>query len=283
MCFLTVAARPAGAVAGTGEQRFSATLEQSRWDVRDARASCTLSHEIPRFGVARFEQRAGRRLEFSLFVSQPPVADQTAYMVSVPPDWKHGVGPRNLGGVALIAGQTPMRVPREKALRIWYELEQGMMPTLVFDDWGDGQDRVVVSLSPVRFRDALAEFSACTGRLLYLDFEPVSEDSVYFATNSVYLTPGARRDLDKVAARIRKHPSLRVVLGGHADERGADGYNMTLSRKRAQEVARYLRRRGVSGKLIETRHFGESQPANNASGRDAWAQNRRVTVWLAEQ
>lgn len=272
-----------GVAAEPGVQHFAATLEQSRWDVRDDRAVCGLSHAIPRFGIASFEQRSGRRLEFSLTTPQPPVAAAQAQLISTAPAWKPGFPDRALGMVKLEAGRNPLRVPREQALRIFYELEQGMAPTLIFDDWSDGRDRVEVSLSPVRFREALADFSACTGRLVFLDFEPLAEDQVYFDTDSAFLTRTARRALDKLAAMQRKQGGVRVVLGGHADERGGADYNMTLSRRRAEEVARYLRARGVSGKAIELRYFGETQPAGDASGAGAWARDRRVTVWLASR
>ena len=48
-------------------------------------------------------------------------------------------------------------------------------------------------------------------------------------------------------------------------------------------VARFLRSRGVSGKLIESRYFGEKQPQEPGSNHDAWARNRRVTLWLADR
>lgn len=262
-------------------QRFSAGLEQSSWTVSQERGACRLEHDVPRFGVARFEQLSGRRLEFVLAALQPPVVAETARLVSRAPAWKPGFPDRDLGAVRLEAGQTPLRVPRTLALRLYYELEQGMSPTLVFNDWGDGHDRVEVSLLPVRFREAQIGFAACTDGLVYLDFEPLTEDQVFFDTDSAYLTRATRRALDKVAANQRKDKSVRVVLGGHADERGGTDYNLALSRRRAEEVARYLRLRGVSGQAIETRYFGETQPAGDGSGAATWARDRRVTVWLA--
>jgi len=272
-----------GVGAEPAVQRFSANLEHSRWEVKSDRAGCGMSQDIPRFGVARFEQRPGHRLEFTLSTPQPPVTPLEAQLVSVAPPWKHGFPDRKLGDLKLEPGRTPLRVSRDQALRIYYELEQGMAPELIFRDWGDGQDRVEVALSPVRFRQALADFTTCTDQLLYLDFEPLSEDQVYFDTNSTRLTLAARHALDKLAADHRRDRSVRFILGGHADERGSDTYNMTLSRGRAEEVARYLRTRGVAGSVIETRYFGESQPVGTGSGAGVWAQNRRVTVWIAQR
>jgi outer membrane protein OmpA-like peptidoglycan-associated protein len=176
-----------------------------------------------------------------------------------------------------------MQLQRTRALRIFYELQQGMKPVIEFTDWSDGRDEVQVILSPVRFRQALPEFLNCTAGLIYLDFEPLDEKKVYFNTNSVHLSRATRQVLETVARRYRSKNDFRIVLGGHSDARGAGDYNMNLSRRRAAMVARYLRSRGVPDKVIESRYFGETQPQLPQSNKEAWARNRRVTIWLADK
>lgn len=262
-------------------QVFQSEWEKSTWRVDSTPGRCALIHDIPRFGQARFEQVSGRRMAFSLYVEQPPVRDQTASIVATAPVWKHSADTRSLGDFPLQQGKTPMQLPRDKALRIYYELEQGMQPVIEFADWGDGSDQVQVALSPVRFREALPGFLSCTDRLLYLDFEPLDEKTVYFSTNSGRLNLATRRALEDVARAWRKKRDFRIVLGGHADERGASEYNVRLSGERATAVAQYLSSRGVPKSVIESRYFGESQPSDPASNQAAWAVNRRVTIWLA--
>lgn len=278
---LLLAASPAGAHV----QVFQASWEQSSWRVDRQLGRCTLTHDIPRFGQARFELRSGKRLAFSLHSEQPPVRDQQARIVSQAPPWKHGpeTETAELGNFALKQGKTPIQLPRDQALRIYYELEQGMQPVIGFSDWGDGRDQVEVTLSPVRFREVLPEFLTCTGSLLYLDFEAIGEETILFATNSDRLSLAARRTLDELARRWRKQKNFRIVLGGHADERGTSGYNLQLSRKRAAMAARFLGSRGVPGGIIDSRYFGESQPVDPENNNAAWSRNRRVTIWLAGQ
>ncbi len=273
---------PSMSGAGAAVRHYQATLEASRWRVEAAHDRCALVHEIPRFGQARFEQRSGRRLQFVLSADLAPVDDREARIVSQPPQWKFGSDERELGRVRLVQGKTPLRVPREQALRLYYELEQGMAPAFLYRDWADGQDRMEVRLSPVRFREALPEFLACTRKLVYLDFEPVGEQTVYFTTDSARLSRATRRVLEKLARDYRGGNRLRIVLGGHADARGTEDYNLDLSRRRAARVARYLVSRGVPRKAIESRFFGETFPADPDDDPEAWARNRRVTVWFAE-
>lgn len=268
-------------VVSAQRQSFQSSWEKSNWRVDAEPGHCALTHDIPRFGRARFEQRSGKRLAFALHVDQPPVREQRARIISEAPPWKHRTESASLGDFRLLQGKTPLQLPRDQALRIYYELEQGMQPVIEFADWGDGRDQVQVALSPVRFREALPEFLTCTAGLLYLDFEPLDEKRVYFSTNSDRLSRQTRRVLEEVARAYRKQRDFRIVLGGHADERGADDYNMQLSLRRARMVGRYLRSRGVPAKAIESRYFGETQPQVPESNKNAWASNRRVTIWLA--
>lgn len=262
-------------------QRFHASWEASRWRVDARPGTCALVHEIPHFGEARFEQQSGRRLAFSLQVEQAPVREQTARLVSEPPPWKHRVTAYPLGDFQLRSGKTPMQLPRDQALRIYHELEQGMRPVIEFSDWKGGRDQVEVSLSPVRFREALSSFAKCTAGLLHLDFEPLAEKKVFFRTNSYRLSRTARSVLDKAAAAWRKRHDVRFVLGGHADERGTPDYNMALSKKRVAMVRRYLRARGVPAGAIDSRYFGETMPEAGRNTKAARARNRQVTIWLA--
>lgn len=264
-------------------QQFQASWEASRWVVETGFNRCSMTHEIPRFGRARFEQVSGQRLQFSLYADQPPVADSAAQVYSQAPSWKHPMSSLRLGKFDFVQGKNPLRVPRTQALRIYSELEQGMQPVFSFPDWGDQRDQVEVSLSPVRFREVLPDFLACTAGLLYLDFEPTAEKTVYFSTNSDRLSRAARRGLESVARDYRKNKDVRIILAGHADERAESDYNMNLSQRRTRMVDRYLRSRGVSPKVIELRYFGESQPAVQKNTKQAWAKNRRVTVWFADK
>jgi sodium-type flagellar protein MotY len=264
-------------------QKFQSSWEQSSWKVEAGPRSCALTHDIPRFGQVRFEQYSGKRLNFLLNVDLPPVRDQDARVYAEAPPWKFPSESYPLGDFRLQHGKTPLRLPRDQALRIYYELEQGMQPVIAFSDWGDSRDQVQVILLPVRFRDVLPEFLACTAGLLYLDFEPIAEQTVYFVTNSDHLSRETRRTLEDVAREFRNKGDIRVVLGGHADERGDSAYNMNLSKRRAKMVLRYLNSRGVPAKAIELRSFGETEPQYPESNQDAWARNRRVTIWLAER
>src|SRR5690606_38616736 len=67
--------------------------------------------------------------------------------------------------------------------------------------------------------------------------EIVLYDKVYFEYDRATLRPVSKRVLDEMVATLRSHPEItQVELGGHADERGNQLYNLELSRQRAQAV-----------------------------------------------
>jgi len=104
-------------------------------------------------------------------------------------------------------------------------------------------------------------------------------DRVFFATNKSTLTTASRDTLRKQADYLRKNKKLKVVIEGHADERGTREYNLALGEKRANAAKDYLMTYGISGKRISVISYGKEKPVNTGSSPLAWSQNRRsVTV-----
>lgn len=99
---------------------------------------------------------------------------------------------------------------------------------------------------------------------------------VAFDTDSSTLTPESRTLLADNAALLKRWPQVRVVIEGHADERGTTEYNVALGGRRAATVARALREQGVAKNQVETVSYGEERPLDAAHGESAWSVNRRV-------
>lgn len=76
---------------------------------------------------------------------------------------------------------------------------------------------------------------------------------VAFAVSSADLTSDEKARLDDIADRLRAHPSHRIVIEGYSDDIRADTPDSRLSRRRADCVAHYLEKRGVSSDRITVR------------------------------
>lgn len=100
-------------------------------------------------------------------------------------------------------------------------------------------------------------------------------DTVYFQFDSSQLTDEARKNLSHIAAALKELPGARVLIEGHADERGSNEYNLALSARRAEVIREFLNESGVSAESLATRAMGEEVPADTASNEEAWAKNRR--------
>lgn len=106
--------------------------------------------------------------------------------------------------------------------------------------------------------------------------EPVPAAAVvYFGFDASSLSDGDGARLTEMAGYLRRHPSARLVITGHADERGTSEYNLALGQARGFAARDYLVRLGVNVEQIQVTSLGEERPAVAASTEAAWAQNRR--------
>src|SRR5690606_40227487 len=83
---------------------------------------------------------------------------------------------------------------------------------------------------------------------------------------------------DLHAAYLAASSTARVVLEGHADERGTVEYNLALGERRAMTVRRFLMANGASAEQLQVVSFGEERPAVMGSTEESYSQNRRVEV-----
>jgi peptidoglycan-associated lipoprotein len=88
-------------------------------------------------------------------------------------------------------------------------------------------------------------------------------------------------DLEAHARYLAGNPQASVRLEGHADERGTREYNIALSERRGNAVARFLMVNAANAGQVEVVSFGEEKPAVMGHGSDSWAQNRRVELKYA--
>ena len=104
-------------------------------------------------------------------------------------------------------------------------------------------------------------------------------DRIFFDYDQFDLRQPARDVIERQAQWLQQHPTLKVIVEGHCDERGTREYNLALGEKRAMAVRNYMIALGIDGSRIETISYGKERPAVTGSNTESWAQNRRsVTV-----
>lgn len=111
------------------------------------------------------------------------------------------------------------------------------------------------------------------------DFQTQAGDRVFFSEASVELGLRGRVALEAQAAWLVKHPSLSVIVEGHADDGGGFDHNFELSRRRADAVSRRLIQMGVAPERVRTVAYGRERLVAECAAAACAAQNRRaVTV-----
>lgn len=97
----------------------------------------------------------------------------------------------------------------------------------------------------------------------------------FFGFNKTEPTEADKEILKQHANYLQKHPSLVLVISGHADNRGNKNYNQYLSELRAQKVASVLIASGVPEHQLRVGGMGDNVPMANERN---WAENRRVEL-----
>ena len=106
----------------------------------------------------------------------------------------------------------------------------------------------------------------------------LSKRVVYFAFDSYSIKPEDRDIIIAHAEYLSANSGEKVVLEGHADERGTREYNIALGERRANAVKQLMTLQGVSSSQIDVVSFGEERPIAIGHDESAWSQNRRVEI-----
>lgn len=106
---------------------------------------------------------------------------------------------------------------------------------------------------------------------------------LYFATGKDVILARSHPVLRRVAELLRKNTWIKKVqIEGHSDSRGTEEYNLDLSRRRAESVARFLASNGIDESRLAWEGFGESRPIASNATRDGRAANRRVELTIID-
>ncbi len=267
--------------ADAASREYRAALADSAWTSSSTPESCELSHVVGQYGTATVAQNnRGRRLlklepvqasdvlndNSTLFLSAPewkvPLADDPEIKIVVETD---GLGGLSMAGPAVTAALEGLSEGNYANVR--YSTSRRQV--------------VTVSLSPVFFAPAYAEFVRCVSKLP--PPRPTSAeagfDDLRFKFDDYSLAASTRDTLDRLVEYLNRNTHIiRLRVSGHADDTGKEKHNRMLSQARADGVARYLTAKGIPKSRIVVRSFGESNPKSSNKTRLGRSVNRRVEL-----
>jgi outer membrane protein OmpA-like peptidoglycan-associated protein len=108
-------------------------------------------------------------------------------------------------------------------------------------------------------------------------------EGIAYDFNKSAIRKGAARDLEALAALLKRYPSIQIEVGAHTDSRGTSEYNLALSQTRALYAQDFLIEQGVHPDRIFAKGYGETKLRNECSDGVACderqhAYNRRIEV-----
>ncbi len=104
---------------------------------------------------------------------------------------------------------------------------------------------------------------------------------VRFELNSSNIAQTYYASLDSVAKTMKANTKIRIEIMGYADNTGKEEYNMSLSKARAQTVAKYLVKKGVRSSNIKTEGKGTANPVAPNDGTQNYL-NRRAELLIIQ-
>ncbi len=100
-----------------------------------------------------------------------------------------------------------------------------------------------------------------------------------FDFDKAVVRPEYHDDATKIADAMKEYPGANVQLEGHTDSVGTEEYNMTLSRRRANNVKMYLVEKfNIDASRISTVGYGTSKPIASNDTDAGRQKNRRVVA-----
>lgn len=90
--------------------------------------------------------------------------------------------------------------------------------------------------------------------------QEINIEGIEYDFDSDKLRPSSKVVLDTLYNLLKLNDNLVVQINSHTDYKGADNYNLDLSKRRAQSVVNYLVKKGINTKRLIAKGYGEVDP-----------------------
>ena len=99
---------------------------------------------------------------------------------------------------------------------------------------------------------------------------------IFFDYDKANVRPADQESLKADLDFLQAHPTFRILISGHCDERGSEDYNLALGTNRANDVRTELQKLGIAADRIRTVSYGKEKPFCTDANEQCWQQNRRA-------
>ena len=88
-------------------------------------------------------------------------------------------------------------------------------------------------------------------------------------------------DVNVIRDILANYPNQKLLIEGHADERGSQEYNLALGDRRARTVEEFLSTMGIPTTQLTLISYGKERPVCTDQSEECWQRNRRAHVTAA--
>lgn len=103
-------------------------------------------------------------------------------------------------------------------------------------------------------------------------------ENVFFDFDKYELKPESMSSLKRLLKFLQENPNVNILISGHTDNIGNNGYNQALSLQRATSVQTYLVKAGLHPGRVMVEGKGDKEPMVPNSSPENQALNRRITI-----
>ncbi|MGR5352818.1 OmpA family protein [Vibrio sp. DNB22_19_2] len=254
-------------------------MDLSSWDYKGNQLECRLIHTDIPYGKFYFRAETDNRLFFISEVKDGDEKWNSASLQTQSAPW-NGELITNL-----LASQTAPEATRR------FEFVKGselLLDGITKGNWvtlslvgGDASSLSELTLPTIQIQPALASFKACRERLPKLSFSQARDLVLPFQFGQKTLTPSQLETIAALYSYVSADNRVtKILVDGHTDNVGSDVVNLTISRQRAEQVAKALVGKGIDANLIEVRAHGSRYPIASNNTSAGQMKNRRVTLRL---
>lgn len=147
---------------------------------------------------------------------------------------------------------------------------------------GANRNRTMVQLDLVEMKPMEDRMVVLDAGALQAEITTAGRVAVYgilFDFDKASIRPNSKPQLDEIAAFLKAHPELKVLIVGHTDAKGALEYNRDLSLQRAQAVVEALAaENGIDRGRLTAVGIGMAAPVATNRTEEGRARNRRVEI-----
>jgi outer membrane protein OmpA-like peptidoglycan-associated protein len=108
-------------------------------------------------------------------------------------------------------------------------------------------------------------------------------NNIYYNTNSADLKKESFIVLEAFADYLKENSSVNIEIQGHTDNVGSASANEALSANRAYTVKAFLEEKGIEGKRITAKGFGQTKPIAENTTEEGKAKNRRTEFLITSK